>query len=102
MAPVGSSVIDISAAIKWLIDEKGRDTVLTLQSAKLAAPALLRIEAGNVLRTLVPKRAISEAQALDLFAFFQTAPMTIVDHDEELEKRALDLALVERHGKLTP
>ncbi|MRX50757.1 PIN domain-containing protein [Paracoccus sp. S-4012] len=86
-------VIDASVAIKWLVDEDGSDAALALQGRDLAAPALLRIEAANVLRTLVARRAATRDEARDLFALLQDAPVTIVDHDDALEGRALDLAL---------
>ena len=63
----------------------------------MVAPALFRIEAGNVLRTISARSEISAEHALDLFAFLQTAPVVIVDHDDELEGRALELALALRH-----
>ncbi|WOI57732.1 type II toxin-antitoxin system VapC family toxin [Palleronia sp. LCG004] len=93
MSLAGGLVIDASVAIKWLIDEDGSDTALSLRDADLAAPALLRIEVGNVLRTLAARQAIAPAEARDLFAFFQEAPVAIADPDDALERRALDLAL---------
>jgi predicted nucleic acid-binding protein len=89
----GPYVVDASVAIKWLVDEPGSDAALALRGAELAAPGLLRIEAGNVLRTLAARGAISIAVARELFAFLQTAPVVIVDHDDHLEGRALALAL---------
>lgn len=86
-------VIDASVAMKWLVDEDGSEAAFTLRDRDLAAPALLRIEAANVLRTLVARQAATADQALDLFALLQDAPVTIVDHDEALERRALHLGL---------
>lgn len=86
-------VIDASVAMKWLVDEDGSEAAFTLKDRDLAAPALLRIEAANVLRTLVARQAATPAEALDLFALLQDAPVTIVDHDEALERRALQLGL---------
>lgn len=85
-------VIDASVAIKWLVDEDGSEAALGLKSRDLVAPALLRIEAANVLRTLVARGAAKRGEALGL-ALLQDAPVAIVDHDEALEKRALELAL---------
>ena len=92
-----SFVIDTSVAIKWIVDEDGSDAALALGGADMIAPALFRIEAGNVLRTMFMRKDVSAEQALDLFAFLQTAPVVIVDHDEELERRALELALALQH-----
>jgi len=86
-------VIDASVAMKWLVDEDGSEAAFTLRDRDLAAPALLRIEAANVLRTLVARQAATPDEAIDLFALFQDAPVTIVDHDEALERRALQLGL---------
>lgn len=93
MPRAGGLVIDTSVAIKWVVEEADSDAALALAGADMIAPALARIEAGNVLRTLAARQAVSAAQALDLFALLQTAPVVIVDHDEALERQALALAL---------
>lgn len=90
-------VIDTSVAIKWIIDEEGSDKADLLRGADMAAPALFRIEAANVLRTIAARKDVSAEQASDLFLLLQTAPVTIVDADDVLERRALDLALKLRH-----
>mgnify|MGYP006295159283 CR=1 FL=1 len=90
-------VVDTSVAIKWIIDEAGSDKADLLRGADMAVPALLRIEAANVLRTLAARQGVSAEQATDLFLLLQTAPVTIVDADDALERRALDLALELRH-----
>lgn len=86
-------VIDASVALKWLVEEPGSEDALALQGRDLAAPALLRIEAANVLRTLVARQEATRAQAVELLALLQGAPVTIVDPDDALEARALELAL---------
>lgn len=93
MSGTEAFVIDASVAIKWIIDEEGSAEADRLQGAEMAAPALLRIEAANVLRTLAARQQIDTAEAANLFALFQTAPVAIVDGDNRLERRALDLAL---------
>ena len=90
-------VVDTSVAIKWVIEEEDSGTAELLQDADMVAPALFRIEAANVLRTLAMREAISARQALDLFTFLQAAPVTIIDADETLEHRALELAHELRH-----
>ena len=92
-----SFVVDTSVAIKWIVDEEGSDKAELLQGADMVAPALFRIEAGNVLRTLAAKQILTNDRAIDLFLFLQTAPVTIIDADELLERRALDLALALEH-----
>ena len=90
-------VVDTSVAIKWVIEEEDSGTAELLQDTDMVAPALFRIEAANVLRTLAMREAISARQALDLFTFLQGAPVTIIDADEALEHRALELAHELRH-----
>lgn len=86
-------VVDASVALKWLIEEPDSEAALALQGRDLVAPALLRLEVANVLRTLVARGTANRAQALDLLALFQTAPVTIIDPDEALEVRALEMGL---------
>jgi predicted nucleic acid-binding protein len=90
-------VVDASVAIKWLVDEAGSDAAASLKGADLAAPALIRIEVANVLRTLSARKSIAAGVAIDLFALFQTAPVVVVEHDDALERRALELAIVLGH-----
>lgn len=92
-----SFVVDTSVAIKWIVDEEGSDKAELLQGTDMVAPALFRIEVGNVLRTLAAKQVLANERAIDLFLFLQTAPVTIIDADELLEGRALDLALALEH-----
>lgn len=97
MSSVPGYVVDASIAAKWLVEEEGSETALALQTEDMLAPALLRIEIANLLRTLTGKRVVSAADAFELFRFFQSAPVTIVDHDDELERRALEIALEMGH-----
>ncbi|EAQ04611.1 hypothetical protein OG2516_01461 [Oceanicola granulosus HTCC2516] len=90
-------VVDTSVTIKWVIDEEGSDEADLLQNADMVAPALLRIEAANVLRTIAARQTVTGPQAVDLFLLLQTAPVTIIDADDMLERRALELALELRH-----
>ncbi len=86
-------IVDASVALKWVVQEDGSDAALALRSRDLAAPALLRIETANALRTLAARQAITPNVALELFALLQSAPVTVVDHDDALENRALELAI---------
>ncbi|MEM0938106.1 MAG: type II toxin-antitoxin system VapC family toxin [Pseudomonadota bacterium] len=85
--------MDASVAVKWLVDEPGSDGALALRNRRLAAPALLRIEVANTIRTLAARGAVEADEARNLFALFQTAPVMIVDADAALEAEALYLAL---------
>ena len=86
-------VIDASIATKWIVEEEGSEAALALQDQDMIAPALLRIETANVLHTLVRKSVVSVDVARGLYQFLQSAPVMIADHDDDLERRALDLAL---------
>ena len=89
----GALIVDASVALKWVVQEDGSDAALALQGRDLAAPALLRIETADALRTLAARQAIKPEVALSLFALLQAAPVTVVDHDDALEARALALAI---------
>jgi predicted nucleic acid-binding protein len=86
-------VVDASVVVKWVVDEPGSDAALALRGRDLAAPALLRIEVANVLRTLVARTEVDAGEARELFQLLQGAPLSIVDPDDDLERRALELAL---------
>lgn len=90
-------VVDASVAMKWIVDEEDSDKAELFQGAEVVAPALIMIEVGNVLRTLAAKQMLRDECAIDLFLFLQTAPITIIDADEFLERRAMELALALRH-----
>ena len=97
MSPAGASdaalVVDASVALKWVVEEEGSEAALALRGRDLAAPSLLRVEAANALRTLAARRAITPAVALDLFVLLQEAPVALVEPDDALERRALEIAL---------
>lgn len=97
MSPAGASdaalVVDASVALKWVVEEEGSEAALALKGRDLAAPSLMRVEAANALRTLAARRAIAPAEALDLLGLLQEAPVTLVEPDDVLERRALEIAL---------
>ncbi len=90
-------VVDASVALKWLVDEPGSETALALRSEDLVAPALLRLEVANALRTLTARGVADADTARGLFSFFLSSPVTIVDGDDALETAALALALDLQH-----
>jgi len=97
IAPGAALVVDASVAVKWLVDEPGSDDAHALRGRDIAAPALIRVEVANVLRTLAARGATTPAAAAELFALLQTAPVTVVEHDDALEARALAIALALGH-----
>jgi predicted nucleic acid-binding protein len=92
-----SLVVDASVAIKWLVEEEGSDAADALRVARLVAPSLIRVEVANVLRTMAARGTMVAAEATDLFALFQTAPVNLVEPDDALERRSLELAFALAH-----
>ena len=90
-------VVDASFAIKWLVEEEGSEAADALRIEHLVAPALIRLEVANVLRTQAARGLMPSATASALFALFQAAPIDIVEADDALERRALDLAVILAH-----
>ena len=90
-------VVDASVGLKWVVEEEGSEAALALKGHDLAAPSLLRVEAANVLRTLAARRAITPAVALGLLGLLQEAPMALVEPDDALERRALEIAFELAH-----
>ena len=92
-APDAALVVDASVALKWVVEEEESEAALALKGRDLAAPSLLRVEAANALRTLAARRAITPAAALNLLSLLQEAPVTLIEPDDALERRALEIAL---------
>lgn len=95
--PRETLVVDAPVAIKWLVQEDGSEAADALNVCNLVAPALIRVEVANVLRTMAARASIAAAEAADLFALFLAAPVDLVEHDDALETRALALALALKH-----
>ncbi len=95
--PATGLVVDASVVIKWFVDEPGSAAAHGLEGRDMAAPALLRVEVANVMRTLAARQAMTSDDARELFGLLQAAPLTLVDHDDALERHALALALTLRH-----
>ncbi|RYG86114.1 MAG: PIN domain-containing protein [Alphaproteobacteria bacterium] len=87
-------VVDASVAIKWAVDEVGRDAArqLVLEGHVLVAPDFLLLEVANIVWKKVRLRELDAVQALAVIAeiqlpisrFLPSAPLTL---------RALKLAL---------
>lgn len=86
-------VIDASVAVKWLVEEADTGAAVALLARDLAAPALLRIEVANALRTAVGKGAMARVRAMALLDRLHAAPVALLPHDDALERRALEVAL---------
>ena len=86
-------VVDASVAMKWLVEEEDTAAAVALLGRDLAAPALLRIEVANALRTAIAKGAMGRERAMALLDRLHAAPVAILPHDDASERRALEIAL---------
>ncbi|MBV8681681.1 MAG: type II toxin-antitoxin system VapC family toxin [Caulobacteraceae bacterium] len=86
-----SIVIDASVALKWILDEPGRDAADALLDEDLIAPALWLLEAANALWRRARRGEISSAEALERLAELQNAPVTTTAIEIDL-MAAADLA----------
>ena len=72
-------VVDVSIAIKWVIDEEGTAQALALhRQAKLMAPEFLVAERANVLWKKVRRRELFTEEALMAARLLQAAPVELV------------------------
>lgn len=95
--PEGRLVVDASVAVKWLIPEDGSVAAVELYSRDLHAPTLLRIEIGNVLRTLSTRGALTDDQARGAFDLLLNALVTWHEPDPELLHNSLEIAMTLKH-----
>lgn len=72
-------VVDVSIAIKWVIDEEGTAQALALhRQAKLMAPEFLVAERANVLWKKIRRRELFTEEALMAARLLQAAPVELV------------------------
>ena len=90
-------VVDASVAVKWLISEEGSVAAVELYSHDLHAPTLLRIEVGNVLRTLSTRGALTGHQAREAFDLLLNAPVTWHEPDADLLRTSLAISMTLKH-----
>jgi len=86
-----SVVIDASVALKWVLDEPGRDQADALLDDDLIAPILWLIEAGNALWRRTALREISAEEARERLHELINAPVASLAIEPHLES-ALTLA----------
>ena len=84
-------VIDASVALKWVLDEPGRDAADALLDEELIAPALWLVEAANALWRRSQRGEISADQARARLLELHTAPVTTTQVVDDLVVAA-DLA----------
>lgn len=92
-------VVDASVAVKWVVQEEGRDAArrVLLQNDELIAPEFLLIEVANVLRSKVLKGQIASAQTDGSIGTVKEAIDRFVP-DQELAELALELSLKLSHS----
>ena len=91
-----SIVIDASVALKWVLDEPGKEAADALLDEELIAPALWLLEAANALWKRAQRGEISAEQAKERLAELRNAPVTTIAIEDDLPAAA-DLANVLGH-----
>lgn len=84
-------------AVKWVVEEEGSEAAEALKAHELHAPALIRLEAGNALRTITARKGLTEEDARDAFALLLAAPVRLHEPDAGALVDAFALALRLRH-----
>ena len=80
-------------AVKWLVEEDGSEAAEALKAHELHAPTLIRLEAGNALRTITAQGGLTEEEARDAFALLLAAPVRLHEPDAGALADAFALAL---------
>jgi predicted nucleic acid-binding protein len=91
-----SVVIDASVALKWVLDEPGRDAADALLDDDLIAPVLWQIEAANALWRRAEMGEISADEARERLAELAHAPVASLAVEPHLAA-ALSLAIDMKH-----
>jgi predicted nucleic acid-binding protein len=91
-----SVVIDASVALKWVLDEPGKQAADALLDQELIAPALWLLEAANVLWKRAQRGEISAEGAAERLSELYNAPVTTVAIEDDL-LAAADLANLLAH-----
>ena len=91
-----SIVVDASVALKWVLDEPGKEAADALLEEELIAPALWLLEAANALWRRSQRGEISAEEATERLTELYNAPVTTTTIEDDL-LAATDLANVLRH-----
>jgi len=86
-----SIVVDASVALKWVLDEPGKEAADALLDEELIAPALWLLEAANALWKRAQRGEITAEQARARLAELFNAPVTATLIEDDLPAAA-DLA----------
>ena len=91
-----SIVIDASVALKWVLDEPGKDAADALLDEELIAPSLWLLEAANALWRRAQRGEISGQEAKERLAELYNAPVATSAIADDLTAAA-DLANILGH-----
>ena len=91
-----SVVIDASVALKWVLDEPGKEAADALLEEELIAPSLWLLEAANALWRRTQRREINGEEAKERLTELYNAPVTTITIEDDL-LAAADLANVLGH-----
>ncbi len=91
-----SVVIDASVALKWVLDEPGREAADALLDEELVAPALWLLEAANALWRRVRRGELTAEEARERLIELLNAPVTTTAIEDDL-LAAADLAATLGH-----
>jgi len=96
-----SVVIDASVALKWVLDESGKEAADALLEEELIAPSLWLLEAANALWRRRQREEINDEEAKERLTELYNAPVTTTTIEDDL-LAAADLANVLGHPERTP
>jgi len=91
-----SVVIDASVALKWVLDEPGKEDADALLDGELIAPSLWLLEAANALWQRTRRGEISDEEAKERLTELFNAPVATTTIEDDL-LAAADLANVLGH-----
>ena len=84
-------VVDASVALKWVLDEPGKEAADVLLDGDLLAPSLWLIEAANTLWKRSQRGELRAGEAAAMLAELRNAPVTTVPMETDVAA-ALDIA----------
>lgn len=79
-----SVVVDASVALKWVLDEPGREAADALLDQELVAPALWLLEAANALWRRARRGELTGAEARERLGELFNAPVTTTPIENDL------------------
>ena len=91
-----SVVIDASVALKWVLDEPGKEAADALLEEELIAPSLWLLEAANALWRRTQRGEINDEEAKERLTELYNAPVATTTIEDDL-LAAADLANVLGH-----